>query len=146
MARSSGGDMTEPPGDHGREDRSAAEKRRAGVDAHHQVEAFGGGFHHVAPEHGPGVVHEDVDAPEPIDGPRHHRLDLRFVADVEFDRQRLGAQRRDLVGDGVDRAGQRLRLFTLRGDDDAAPGPGQPQGARTPNPPARPRDNGDPTL
>ena len=66
-----------------------------------------------------GVVDQDVDAAERVDRLRHRGLDLRLVAHVHRDRQRLAARALDLLGRRVDRPRQlRMRLDGLGGDDD----------------------------
>ena len=46
----------------------------------------------------PGVVDQDIDRAEAVDGLRHHRLHRRLVGDVGGDGQRLAAERPDLPG------------------------------------------------
>ena len=46
-----------------------------------------------------GVVDEDVDGPELLDGAAEHVRDFRFHGDVGAQRQRSAARPRDVVGD-----------------------------------------------
>ena len=96
-----------------------AEERAARVDLMHQIEALHRRVERAGEADRRGVVDEDVDAAEALDRRGDRRVDLRFVADVGGDRERLAAGRFDIGGRRVDRARQlRMRLGGLRGDDD----------------------------
>ena len=70
-----------------------AEERAARVDLVHQVEALHRRVERAGEADRRGVVDEDVDAAEALDRRGDRRLDLRLVADVGRDRERLAAGR-----------------------------------------------------
>jgi hypothetical protein len=69
---------------------------------HHLVHAF---VEDALPVQGAGAVDQQVHSPEAVQRSSDHRLDLGVVAHVDLDRQRLSAERLDLCGHRVNRAG-----------------------------------------
>ena len=91
----------------------------ADIDAEHQVEALHRRGERAGEADGAGVVDQDVDAAEGLDGPRDGGRDRLLVADVAGEGQRAPAGGLDLRRGGVDRAGQlRVRRLGLGGDRD----------------------------
>ena len=96
-----------------------ASEGAAQIDVHHQVVALHRRVERAARVDGAGVVDQDVDATEARDCLGHRGRDLRLVAHVEYQRQRLSASRFDLRCSGVDGAGQaRIGLRRLGRYDD----------------------------
>ena len=93
------------------------QERAARVDLVHQVVALHVGLQRAGELDGAGIVDADVDAAEGLDGSCDGVGDLRLLADVADDRQRLAAGLLDLLGRRVDRARQlRMRLGGLGRD------------------------------
>ena len=80
------------------------------------------------------VAHQDVDAPQGLDRPRHHLLAGWTPEDVPFDQGRPPAHGPDLGGRGL---GLRGALAIV--DRDVRPGPGQFEGDAPSDPPRRAR-------
>ena len=76
------------------------------VDLVHQVEALYRRVQCSAQPDGAGIVDQDVDAAELVDRRGHCRPYFVFLADVAFQRQAAPARRIDLLGRGMDGAGQ----------------------------------------
>ena len=88
---------------------------------------------------GAGVVHQHVEAAEPVDRVGDHLLDLVFVADVGLKRQGLDTELAQAL-----RGRLRVSFRTVVVDDDrAGPGPGQALAHRLPDPGAAPRHDRD---
>ena len=83
---------------------------------------------------GAGVVDDDVDAAELRRGLVDRLLDVGLVADVDDERQRLAAGALDVLGGGVDGAGElRVRLGGLGRDRDIGAVAGGAQSDRQPD-------------
>jgi hypothetical protein len=96
-----------------------AQERAARVDLVHQVVALHRRLERAGERDGAGVVHEDVDATEGLDGLGDGGVDRRVLADVHGDRERLAARLLHVLGCRVDRARQlRVRLGRLGDDHD----------------------------
>ena len=67
------------------------------VDGDHRVPLLLGHVHEHAVAEDPGVVDEDVEAPERVDRLLHHLARLREVGDVRAVRDRLAAGGLDLL-------------------------------------------------
>ena len=86
--------------DHVPGDGPGAQKRSLEVDRLDRVPGFLGKFddrHPVGTGARGGVVHQDVDAPETLERPRHHGIDLSGIGYVGEHRQRLAARGLDLA-------------------------------------------------
>ncbi len=96
-----------------------AEIGAAHVDLVHQVEAFHWRFEGAGEADRRGVVDQDVDAAEALDGRGDGCLDLRLVADIGGDREASTAGSLNIGGRGMDCPRQlRMRFGGLRRDDD----------------------------
>ena len=132
---------------HGGDDRPAAQERGPRVDAHDEIEPLRRRVGQRPPPQRTGVVDEDVDAAEALEGAGGDGLDLRLVAHVARHGQRPAAGRLDLGGDLVDRAGELLRRgLAARGDDDGAARPRQAERDGPADAAARAGDDGDSIL
>ncbi len=100
------------------------------VDADDEVEVLLAHVEeHPVPQE-PGVVHQDVELPEPVDRRLHEAERVVPVGDVAVVGHRFAAGGRDLVHHGV---GGALLLFSLQGaavvvDDDAGSEEGELEG------------------
>ena len=102
-----------------------ADKEGAGVNLLHQIEALDRSILDVGEADGAGVVHEGVEPAEGLLDGGERVGDLDLVAHIHLQRQRLPAERADLVGDGVDGPGQRgMRHGGFGGDDEVGAGAG----------------------
>src|ERR1700679_1875471 len=117
-----------------------AQVSAARVDLVHQVEALHVRLGGIRETDRAGVVDEDVQTAElfysSLDGIR----DLRVIADVDRERQRLAACGLDLPRRAIDSAGKfRVGLLRLRGDGDIRAVPGGPQSDSEADTPTRSR-------
>ena len=107
----------------------------ARVDLLHQVEALDRQLAHGGEVDRAGVVDDQVDAAEALDGLLHGGGDDALVADVADDRQRLAAGGLDLLRGGVDRPRQlRMRLSRLGDQGDLGAVAGGPPAIARPIP------------
>ena len=130
-------DVAAPALAHVAEHRLSAQEHRLEVDRDVEVPQFLGDLRYGGGAGDPGVVDQDVDRAEAVDGLRHHRLHRRLVGDVGGDGQRLVAERPDLpghrlyLGRGPRRqrdVGSLARQCERGRPADAAPGPGNDGG------------------
>ena len=99
----------------------------ADVDPHHQVEAFGRRLQDGLQPDGAGVVDQNVEAAELLDGALDQSADGFFVAHVGGDGKGSPAQCADFVGRLMDAAGQAFGgLLALGGDHHIGALAGQP--------------------
>ncbi len=99
-------DVRVVPADHVRDAGLRHGVGAAHLDAVHQVEPLERHLLDRAEVDRRGVVDADVDAAELLDGLGHRAVHRVAVTDVADDRQRLPAGLLDLLGRGVDRAGE----------------------------------------
>jgi hypothetical protein len=91
----------------------------AGVHLMHQVEPLDRRVPRARQADGGGVVDEDVDSAERLDGPGHGLLDVRLVPDVDGDRERTPTCPFDIFRGALNRTRQlRMRRGGLCSDDD----------------------------
>jgi hypothetical protein len=119
-----------------REGRPGEDERPAHVDVEHEVEALGRDVRDRREVDRRGVVDDDVHAAPALDGLRDEGVDLRLVAHVADDGQRLAAGLLDGLGGRVDRPGELgMGLVRLGQERDAGAlardgdGDGQPDAA-----------------
>src|SRR2546428_3228716 len=96
-----GGDVHDhaaAPGDHLARDALQAEEDALAVDPHDAVPVLFGEIHDVGAARDAGVVDEDIDLAEGVDGLADHPVDALEVADVGPEGQALAAERADGVG------------------------------------------------
>jgi hypothetical protein len=99
---------------HGPCRRLAAEKGGLEVRAQHAVEILLGHVEEIGVVRDPGVVHEDVDAPEGLFRARDERLRMFAIAHVPLSEDRPGALRREPLRGGLDLLGLDVAKDHLR--------------------------------
>ncbi len=102
--------------------RLGAEEGSARVDLLHQIVAFHRCLEGSGQADGAGVVDQNIDPAEALDGPGDALQNLRIDPNVHHQRKRVAASPLDLLGGGEDGAGQLgMRLGGLGSDCDVGP-------------------------